>query len=226
MPKVLVIGASSGIGQGCAKALGSFDIELFTPTIHELDIRYPRDVQEYLYGNGPFNYIIYSAGANVLAWVGQLGFPSSMMEELFETNCAGFVHLMGSHERMFPAAEGSAVVISSDAAHRPMRGSTAYCASKAALDAAVRCMARELAPRWRVNAIAPGMTDGTRMTEQLDRDIPAFRNWTSEQARAYETGQIPMGRRADVGEVASVAVQTLLGPAYLTGAIIEINGGR
>jgi len=225
----LIVGASGGIGTAIHNVMEHGrvgGISWLAPTMQELDIRWPQDILLYLKRSGPFKYIVYSAGVNVLGWVGQLGSPGTALGALWETNCAGFVHLMGCHERLYPEAKGSAVAISSDAARRPMRGSLAYCASKAALDMSVRCMARELAPRWRVNAVSPGMTAGTKMTARLDVDIPRFRGWSPDYARKYEESQTPMGRRAHPAEIAQVVLDVLVGPEYLTGSIIEINGGR
>jgi NAD(P)-dependent dehydrogenase (short-subunit alcohol dehydrogenase family) len=226
--KGLVIGADSGIGLKIGWKLVTMKYQQWlTPGKGTLNVIDAHQASEYVRMHGPFNQIVYSAGVNKLAWVSDLGRNrTGILAEIFSVNVLGFIDLMSAHERWWPEATGSAVVITSDAAERPMRGSTAYCASKAALNMAVRCMARELAPRWRINAIAPGMTSDTEMTRQLDRDIPAFRGWTPEFALEYERSQIPMGRRALPEEVADLAISTLNGPEYLTGSIIAINGGR
>jgi NAD(P)-dependent dehydrogenase (short-subunit alcohol dehydrogenase family) len=229
--KGLIIGASSGIGRAIAEYVKTTGIpmcdEWLTPGTDILDVRSSAECYACLRQEGPFSCIVYSAGVNQLAWVGQLAEPhGNVFGDTWDVNCYGFVRIMSCHELLFPDAEGSAVAISSDAARRPMRGSVAYCSSKAALDMAVRVMARELAPRWRVNAISPGSTEGTFMTSHLDEEIPAFRNWSKHQARQYELSQIPMARRAYPEEIAHFTAQVLEGPDYLTGAILEINGGR
>lgn len=223
----LIIGAYGGIGGAIldtVTARKSF-IHWVTPTFDELDVMFPRDIHAYVERYGPFKYMVYSAGINVLAWVKNLS-HGSLLDNTWAVNCGGFVNLVGSHELLFPEAEGSIVAISSDAARRPMRGSLAYCSSKAALDMAVKCAARELAPRWRVNAVSPGMTDNTGMTRSLDKQIPEFRGWSPEYARQYEELQNPMGRRARPAEIGEVVSDVLYGAAYLSGAIIEVNGAR
>ena len=107
-----------------------------------------------------------------------------------------------------------------------MRGSVAYCASKAALNAAVRVMARELAPLHRINAVAPGMVEDTPMTDYIDRNLPEFRGWALEYVAEYERQNTPSGRRATKSEVAETIVWVLFGPEQMTGAILDINGGR
>jgi 3-oxoacyl-[acyl-carrier protein] reductase len=201
--------------------------EWVTPSADILDVRSSAECYACVRQEGPFDYIVYSAGVNQLAWISQLAGPhGDVFENTWNVNCQGFIRIMANHEMLFPDAEGSAVAISSDAARRPMRGSVAYCSSKAALDMAVRTMARELAPRWRVNAISPGSTEGTFMTQHLDEEIPVFRNWSKHQSRQYEISQIPMARRAYPEEIAHFTAQVLEGPDYLTGAILEVNGGR
>jgi NAD(P)-dependent dehydrogenase (short-subunit alcohol dehydrogenase family) len=174
---------------------------------------------------GPFTHILYSAGINNLGWISQERMNIAM-EYAFEVNCTGFITILSEHRRCFPNQGFSAVAVSSDAARIPMRGSIAYCASKAALNAAVRVAARELAPACRVNAVAPGMVAGTPMTEYIDATIPKFRNWAPGFAQEYERQGTPTGRRATLTEVASTIVWVLTGPDQMTGAIIPINGGR
>jgi NAD(P)-dependent dehydrogenase (short-subunit alcohol dehydrogenase family) len=120
----------------------------------------------------------------------------------------------------------SVVAISSDAATHPMRNSMAYCASKAALSIAVRCAARELAPHVQVNAIAPGPVSDTPMATAVDAQVLKIKNWTPEQYEEDIAKGIPMGRRGLKSEVARLTYSVLVSPQYLTGSIIEINGGR
>ena len=61
-------------------------------------------------------------------------------------------------------ASGSIINISSGLAYRGGKGSTVYAASKAGVLGFTKSLAQELAPRIRVNAIAPGYVD-TDMTK-------------------------------------------------------------
>lgn len=235
MTTTLVIGASSGIGKATSDRLAKRihngpatfppGNRILTPPKSMLDVTHPSEISDYVDRNsrGDLEYLVYSAGINILDMVPDIEMDD--FEEIMQINVMGFVRLVGEIIRSGEPLR-SVVVVSSDAAVRPMRGSTMYCASKAALNAAVGCMARELAPKVRVNAVSPGMTDGTEMTKYIDSKVPAFRGWTPEQARNYERSQIPMGRRATVDEVAEVIESVLYGPDYLTGAIIPVNGGR
>jgi sorbitol-6-phosphate 2-dehydrogenase len=227
--KVLIVGGRSGIGAATAELLAKkysgHGMELAIPDHKMLDVDAPYSIDRYVREFGPFTHIVYSAGLNRLFWVTHRKI-SFMMEDMYSVNCAGFVELIGSHVRLYPTAYLSAVAVSSDASRIPMRGSVAYCSSKAALNMAVKVMARELAPLHRINAVAPGMVEGTPMTAYIDEAIPEFRGWTEERAREYERSNTPTGRRATLGEVAETIEWVLFGPDQMTGAIIDINGGR
>lgn len=91
---------------------------------------------------------------------------------------------------------------------------SAYSATKGGLNALTRALAKELAPsNIRVNAIACGAID-TEMNLFLD-----------EEERITLLNDIPMGRMGTVEEVAALALQLIQGPSYLTGQIIQLDGG-
>lgn len=225
---VLVIGAHSGIGQEIFEMLANMGVTAIGPDRGILDVT--DDAPEIKWGikDDSITHLVYSAGINELCWIEDIENPDGDkpgdFAHLLDVNVIGFAKVLSVLVRSHPIR--SVVAISSDAATRPMRGSLMYCASKAALDASVRCAARELAPKVRVNAIAPGMTEGTLMQEYIDKTVPEFRGWDIEHARAYENSQNPMGRRATKEEIAQVTIDVLFGPEYLTGSIVTVNGGR
>lgn len=94
--------------------------------------------------------------------------------------------------------------------------SVAYAASKGGVVAMTRQLAHELAPeRVRVNCVCPGLVDTAIMTRNV-----------SPERLAELVQTIPLGRLATPAEVA--AVVCFLGSAaagYLTGAVVDVNGG-
>lgn len=229
MSKGLILGAGSGIGARLLHDLRFIDgrfsgVEWHNPTWKQLDVSNGSEVNQYVRNNGPFEYIVYCPGTNSLMPIGCIN--RGDLAYHFAVNVSGFILLMDAHEKHFPGAEGSVVAISSDAARIPMRASIAYCSSKAALNMAVRVAARELAPRWQINAVAPGIIDGTEMTKYIDSAVPAVRCWTPEKAKAYEQSMIPIGRRGTPAEISHVMRDLLKSPGYLTGSIVEISGGK
>jgi NAD(P)-dependent dehydrogenase (short-subunit alcohol dehydrogenase family) len=127
---------------------------------------------------------------------------------------------------MFGRSKFRAIAVVSDAMRNPMRGSLAYCASKAALAAIIKNLAREWAPDTFVAGVAPAVVADTPMSDYIDSTVPDFRGWTPEQAKAYEQTMLPLKRRVTKNEVAEVMANLLFGPEYLTGTIIDITGGK
>jgi 3-oxoacyl-[acyl-carrier protein] reductase len=95
-------------------------------------------------------------------------------------------------------------------------GGGIYAAAKGALHVLTRTLARELAPHVRVNAVMPGVI-ATRHHDVFS---------TPEKMADYQR-QTPLGRNGTPAEVAE-AVVFLASDAssFMTGAILDINGGR
>jgi 3-oxoacyl-[acyl-carrier protein] reductase len=111
--------------------------------------------------------------------------------------------------------DGVIINIASVTALRGNIGQANYSASKGAVIAMTRTMAKEMARRnIRINAIAPGFIE-TDMTAGLP-----------ESAMDYALSQIPMKRLGQPGEVAPI-VRFLAGPGgtYITGQTFVVDGG-
>lgn len=113
---------------------------------------------------------------------------------------------------------GSIINISSMAAYGPVPGSGHYAAAKAATNSLTKTLARELAPRIRVNGIAPGIVPTEIMKTALGID--------DEQAQ--DLGRtVPMGRVGTPDDLGQAAVYLAsAAAAWVTGEILNINGGR
>ena len=101
------------------------------------------------------------------------------------------------------------------AATAGFHGQANYASAKAGVHALTRVLSREAARRSiRVNAVAPGVVE-TNMAAQIRPEV-----------RASMLAQIPLGRFAQPFEIAD-AVLFLCSPlsSYVTGHILEINGG-
>jgi len=134
-----------------------------------------------------------------------------------------------ARELLAAGSGGSIVHVASTLGLRPARGSAAYAASKAALIAATRAFALELAPHQiRVNAVAPGIidTDMVRVVRATDRDSSSPAQTTervAEQLRALAALH-PLGRLGTSDEVAE-AVEYLLNATFVTGSVLVVDGG-
>lgn len=95
---------------------------------------------------------------------------------------------------------------------RSRPGYAAYNASKAALLELTYTLARELAPKITVNAIAPGVVDWAQDMTQPQRD-------------AY-LARIPLARAGTPEDAAAAALYLARDADYLTGQVITVDGGR
>jgi pteridine reductase len=107
---------------------------------------------------------------------------------------------------------GRIVLVSDFLAETPARHYLAHSVSKAAVEGLVRALAVELAPEVAVNGVAPGTVlppEGTTPEEvnRLARIVPARRIGSPE-------------------DVAATVVFLCAGPAFLTGQVIRVDGGR
>jgi 3-oxoacyl-[acyl-carrier protein] reductase len=117
---------------------------------------------------------------------------------------------------MRDAGSGSIINVSSISGKVGFFGQTNYSAAKAGIVGLTKAAAKEVAAAGvRVNAIQPGLIR-TAMTEAMPKDV-----WDAKLA------EVPMKRAGEPEEVASVALFLGSGlSSYLTGAVIEITGGR
>jgi NAD(P)-dependent dehydrogenase (short-subunit alcohol dehydrogenase family) len=111
--------------------------------------------------------------------------------------------------------DGGAIVNVSSRAALGNFGQANYVAAKSALIGATRALAVRLAPRVRVNAVAPGLVD-TPMTQAMPAHV-----------LDKLVNRVPAGRAAEPREIAGV-VGFLCAPAsaYVTGQVLLACGGR
>ena len=94
----------------------------------------------------------------------------------------------------------------------PWRGYSAYCMTKAALRMLTECLAYELAPAVRVNAVAPGTIVPPESTPAAEAE--ALRQ------------RIPQQRFGTLEEIADTVRFLLAGPRFITGQTVAVDGGR
>ncbi|MAS54559.1 beta-ketoacyl-ACP reductase [Nocardioides sp.] len=163
---------------------------------------------------GPVEVLVANAGVTADTLI--LRMSEEDWSSVIDTNLTGTFRLAKRAAKgMLRLRRGRIILISSVVGLLGSPGQVNYAASKAGLVGLARSLARELGSRSiTTNVVAPGFVD-TDMTAVL-----------SEEQKAAIRTQVPLGRYADPAEVAS-AVTWLAsdGAAYVTGAVIPVDGG-
>lgn len=238
---ILVTGASSGIGRETARFLASLGATIILlarsearlsevleelpgvghvyycfdlAAIDEIDSK----VADIVSLSGPLSGCVHCAGVGGVRPLKML--KPSFLQAVMTVNFSSFVELMRAVSQRGRFVEGTgSVAISSVASLQGSAGKAAYCASKAALDASVRCLAKELAPKKiRVNSILPGLIK-TEMNEQFQA-----RSALSDDARAIALRQY-MGLGAPIDVAKMVAYLLSDSASFISGTNVHMDGG-
>ena len=124
----------------------------------------------------------------------------------------GPLQLSRAFNPMLQAAGGSIINMIDLQVFHPTPGYLAYCASKAGLWNLTLGLARELAPRVRVNAIAPGVVE-----------------WAPDQSPEEQQKylrRVPLARPGTPDDVAKAVRFLTLEAPYITAQILNLDGGR
>jgi 3-oxoacyl-[acyl-carrier protein] reductase/pteridine reductase len=130
------------------------------------------------------------------------------LDEAFDVNVKSAVLAARAAAPHMRRRGGGAIVnVASVGGMRPWKAHLPYCASKAALIMATRCLALAFAPEIRVNAVAPGILDPPGAADDLRR-------------------RIPLGRFGGLDEVVEATLFLAAGASYTTGEVLTFDGGR
>ncbi len=233
--RVLVVGASSGIGASTALALAgsgarvvgaarraSRVAELEGVTAVACDVSVPEDcdraVKTAVETMDGLDALVYAAGTTCLTPLESTG--PEVWSELFTTNVFGaaMVTRAALPHLLSGTGDNRALYLSSDSAEMPYPGLVVYGASKAALRAFCQGLASEFAG-LRVTEIMVGPTIDTEVGDHFDSE--AFGHWF---ARWNDEGFIRFGYQLSA-DVAAVVVQTLRSekPEALVPAAAELT---
>ena len=230
----LVVGGSSGIGNGVAQAVRAHGAKVHVwgtrsgPAAYAgdpgsnldglhyamLDVADPAALEAYEPPFSELDILVLSQGT---VRYGRAEFAMPGFREVTEVNLISVLACLSKFHPMLAAAKGTGIVVSSTAAFHATKGNPAYAASKAGAVALVRTLAQAWAKEGvRVNGIAPGFVP-TKLTKVT----------TDNEKRAAEAiGRIPLGRFGTPEDMAGAAL-FLASPlsAYITGQTLVVDGG-
>jgi NAD(P)-dependent dehydrogenase (short-subunit alcohol dehydrogenase family) len=238
--RVLITGATSGVGEATAKLfakrgarvalLGRRSTEL-QRVAEEIDFgahtvvadvsdaaAVKNAVRGAIYALGGLDVVINAAG--VAGHVALEDLNDERWHEVLETNLSGtFFVAREAALHMRRSGGGSIVNVASDLAAMGMPGLVHYCAAKAGVVGLTRALALELAPLVRVNAVCPGPID----TPMVREGLAAAPNPT--EARSLKESTVPLNRLADPDEVAAAIYFLAVEGTFATGTSMAFDGG-
>ena len=167
---------------------------------------------------GPLDILVNNAG--IYEFVPLETVTAEHFHKLFDLNVLGLILASQEAVKHMGPAGGSIVNISSVVSTYAAPNASVYSATKAAVDAVTRTLAKELGPRKiRVNSINPGMveTEGTT-SSGITADESDFRKQVESQT--------PLGRIGQPHDIAPAAVFLASSDSgWITGETLYISGG-
>lgn len=147
------------------------------------------------------------------------GLDAEDWQKILNVNLVGPFQCARAARKLLEARPGGGEIVmtSSVAGLVGMGSSIAYCASKAGLNNLTVTLARALAPRIRVNAIAPGFIDGEWLKQGFGDAYEKIRDSMIERT--------PLKRVATPESVAQGILSILMGPDLVTGHVLPHEGG-
>jgi 3-oxoacyl-[acyl-carrier protein] reductase len=231
---VLVVGGSSGIGNGIAQAFRARGASVFVwgtragaadyaasdgsdltgLTYAQLDVSDFAAIEAHQPPFSKLDILVLSQG-QVIYKRGE--FTSDGFRKVVDVNLNSLMACSAKFHDMLATASGSLIIVSSTAAFHSTKGNPAYNASKTGAFGLTRTLGEAWAADGiRVNGIAPGLVD-TKMTKVTTAN--------PERLEGALRG-IPLGRLGTPQDMAGVAL-FLASPlaAYVVGQTIPVDGG-
>lgn len=145
--------------------------------------------------------------------------PTSEFTRTYDVNLIGTFHMIRAcRDALDASGRGAVVNLSSIAGTAGLGSSVAYAASKGAVSTLTLSMARALAPKIRVNAIAPGYVVGGLPSRVLERE-----RLDAVEAKYMQTQALP--RLLQVEEIATMAYFLVAQAPGMTGEILRVDNG-
>lgn len=233
--KILVTGASAGIGKaiaiacarmGAAVILTGRNLQRLNDTLAELpsgnhfvivaDLTIPTDLEQLVQALPQLDGVVQCAGVGNRTLCKIIS--SADIELVFKPNIEAPILLQSMLLQLKKINKAASIVfIASKAADSPSIGNSIYSASKGAILAYAKCLALELAPKQvRVNSICPAMV----WTDLI------IQNGISKEELEEAQLKYPLKRYGKPEDIAYLAIYLLSdASSWMTGSAIDITGG-
>ncbi len=231
---VLIFGATGGIGSALARRVAATGTPLFLSARSEaplaelagqlgaghlaadvLDPAALKRVVEAAAAGGQLAGLAFCVGSIVLRPLKSATEKDFL--DAFRLNTLSAALAVQAAQAALSAAGGSVVLFSTVAVAQGFQSHAVISAAKGGVEGLTRALAAELAPRVRVNAIAPSLTD-----------TPLAKPITANEAVAKGIAQMHALPRLGAPEDMAAAAAWLLGAdsAWVTGQVLPVDGGR
>jgi 3-oxoacyl-[acyl-carrier protein] reductase len=166
---------------------------------------------------GRLDVLVNNAGIYSFAGIGDISEGS--FHDMFNTNVLGSILAIQQAVKLFGENGGTIINVGSIVSTLDMPTSLVYTATKYAVDAMTRILAKELGPRKiRVNSINPGLieTEGSHASGVM-----------KGEAEKWHVSETPLGRVGRPDDIAKVAVFLASEDSYwVNGETIAVSGGQ
>jgi 3-oxoacyl-[acyl-carrier protein] reductase len=169
---------------------------------------------------GRLDIIVNNAGVTHWVKISDLdGLSDTIWDEILDVNVKGAFRCARAAAKLLEASQGMIVNVSSISGvlSPATMSSLAYGTAKAALIYLTKGLAVALAPKIRVNCVAPAFTDTPWMSEHYGADY--------KQVIAQASAGFPLKRIATPDEVAGAIVGLITGGDFVTGQTLIVDGG-
>jgi len=229
MKKVVITGGSRGIGAAAVErfAAGGNDVTFLYAQSHAAaaalsektgaraiccDVSDAASVKAAFEEIGDVDVLICNAGISYFGLMTQT--DEALWDRIFDVNVKGiYLCVNAAMPAFLKKHSGCIITVSSMWGQVGASCESAYAASKGAVIALTKALAKELGPSGiRVNCVSPGVIL-TDMCANLD-----------EETLAELAGDTPVGRNG-TGEDVAQAMEYLANAAFVTGQVLPVNGG-
>ncbi len=221
---IVIIGASKGIGLALAQQLAAEGHQVFAtyantpPSIQHAHIHWyqldvlaptPLDLPEILDG------LVYCPGTISLKPFNRFGMADFQID--YQLQVLGAIQsIQSALPALKKSKQASVVLFSTVAVQQGLPFHSLVSASKGAIEGLTRALAAEFAPKIRVNAIAPSLTD-TPLAENL---------LNSDAKREANAARHPLKRVGEATDIAHMAAFLLSDNAsWISGQVLHVDGG-